>query len=161
MSSAVTTNLGERLFWTLLMVAAIAAIYVLMRRGWLRQGALQGDIPEPPPIGNSIARFHGVYASTTYSGQPLRRVVRHGLGVRSKVDVGLSSDGIDIYRPAARSFSIPFTDLVGVSRSSAIAGKVVGDNSLLLLTWRLGTTQVDTGLLVRDEELISELADRL
>lgn len=161
MSSAAVTNLSGRLMWTLVMVGLIAAIYLLMRRGWLRQLASQSTLVEPPAVGTSEPRFKGIYASTTFAGQPLKRVVAHGLGVRSEVHVGISASGIDLFRPAAHSFSIPFSSLIGVSRSSAIAGKVVGDNGLVLLTWRLGEVEVDTGLLVRDEGLISELAERL
>lgn len=159
MTSAATTQLADRLMLTFAMFVLIGVIYFLMRRGWQRQKAAQDFIPTPRALGSAQPKYHGVYASTTFAGQPLKRVVVHGLGVRSSVDVGFSSDAIELHRPSATSFSIPFTDLIGVSRASAIAGKVVGDNGLVLLTWRLGSTEVDTGLLIRDEGLIEELAD--
>lgn len=159
MTSATTTQLADRLMLTFAMFALIGVIYLLMHRGWQRQRADQEFIPAPPTVGSAEPKYHGVYASTTFAGQPLKRVVVHGLGVRSSVDVGISSDAIELHRSAATSFSIPFTDLIGVSKASAIAGKVVGDNGLVLLTWRLGNTEVDTGLLIRDEGLIEELAD--
>lgn len=158
MSSAVTTHWGERILLTTAMLVVILLCYVLMRRGWQRQARQQRDIPAPAEAGQSSVRFSGIYASTTRANQPLTRIVVHQLGTRSKVGIGFGESRIDLHRPGTRSFSIPNANLIRVSRSSGIAGKFVGDNALVVLTWKLGNEEVDTGLLVRDEAFIEELA---
>lgn len=159
MSRVITTHLSERLLLTCAMIVVIAIFYALMARGWRRQQRNQTHIAEPPSVGESTPRFRGIYASTTLAGAPLKRLVVHGLGTRSKVGIGISPEQIDLHRTGARSFAIPRADLVGVSRASGIAGKVVGAERLILLTWMLGGVEVDTGLLINEgeEELIEEL----
>lgn len=146
-----------RFLLTLATFAVIGLCYWLMRRGWLRQQQLQSQITAPHPIGSSEPKYRGIYASTTFAQQPLKRVVAHGLGSRTSVEVGIDDHQIDIYRRGSTSFSIPRSELVSISRASGIAGKFVGDRSLTLLTWRLGDIEVDTGLLV-GEELARDLA---
>lgn len=163
MKSAAITHLNQRLVLTFAMVAVIAGIYFLMRRGWLRQMAAQSDLPSPPPIEDLPAQFHGIYVSTTFADQPLRRIVAHGMGVRSAVAIAIGPTGIGLSRQGATSFSIPVSTLVGISRASGMAGKVVGGEGLIVLRWRLGSVEVETGLLVlvdRDQ-LIAQLEDLL
>lgn len=157
MKSAVTTHIGSRLILTLAMVALIGACYWAMRQGWKRQGRSQSDLASPREVGVSSPRFFGIYASTTFHNQPLKRVVAHGLGARTSVEVGVSDSAIDIYRPGSRSFSIAKSDVVGVSRASGIAGKFMGKDFLTLITWKLGNQIVDTGLLISDPEFAKEV----
>lgn len=146
-----------RLALSLAVAGLIGICYWQMRKGWMNQARSQSQISAPHPIGTSTLRFQGIYASTTFANQPLKRIVAHGLGARTSVEVGFDSAQIDIYRSGSTSFSIPRSDIVAISRASGIAGKFVGDRSLTLLTWRLGGIEVDTGLLV-GEDLVNELA---
>lgn len=140
------------------MVGLIGLCYWLMRRGWNRQAELQTQIPAPRPVGSSTPTFHGTYASTTLTNQPLTRVVVHGLGARSSVEVGVSSEAIDIHRIGSTSFSIPRRDVLSVAKASGIAGKFVGDNSLTVITWKLGDVTVDTGLHIRERDFAKEIS---
>ena len=161
MTSAATTHLTERLLWTLVMFMVIGAIYALMRRGWRSQQLAQNSIAKPREVDSNDSGFEGVYASTTLANQPLKRVTVHGLGARSRVEVSFSSSQLNLHRQGATSFGIGFDQIRAVSRASGIAGKVVGDNSLTIITWSLEGTDVDTGLLIRDPEFIKALEERI
>ena len=54
--------------------------------------------------------------------------------------------------------------LDGVRRQAGIAGKVVGGEGLVVLTWRLGSVSLDTGLRPRystDRDALTERAAEL
>ena len=129
--------------------------------------------PEPPDPDEELAE--AVYVSTTVAGAPFERVVAHGLGSRSGAGVGVVSgagggmgggagdgtgggvgDGtgggaLVVRRDGARSLLVPAADLVGVGRRRGQVGKfVAGRGGLVVVTWRLGETTVDTALHLRD-----------
>lgn len=158
MTSAATTHIGSRTLLTVGMIALIAGVYWLMRRGWQRQARGQSSIPAPQPVGHTTPTFEGIYASTTYADQPLKRIVVHGLGGRTSVEVGFSPETVELYRRGSTSFAIPRKDILSVSRSNGMAGKFVGDSSLTVITWKLGEIAVDTGLLIRDESFAKEFS---
>jgi hypothetical protein len=52
-----------------------------------------------------------------------------------------------LQRPGARSFAVPAPDLAGVRRARGQAGKVMfGKEDLVVVTWRLGSTELDTAV---------------
>ena len=140
----------ERLWLTL----AIAAFFLLcawgMWLGWRRKARSQSvqfppfpEIPAEP--GEILLESTGLYVSTTTAGNWQDRVVTRGAGLRSSAIWRLHPGGVAIERGGAPDFWIPRPAITGVRRDSRIAGKVMGTDALLIITWRLGESELDTG----------------
>ncbi len=107
--SAEVTDWAARVGWLVGLALFVALIYWLMREGWKWRGTLQGDLPELPvaPDGPGEARLtvlsmSGRYHGSTTAGQWLDRIVAHGLGTRSRVELTLTDAGLDVVRPGGR-----------------------------------------------------------
>lgn len=158
----------------LVLLALVPLLWWVMLRAWRRRSAQQAagtaDLPALPPpaplpagagegwVGSAAdgtatdpaaaARtVTGTYVSTVLSGRPFERVLAHGLGSRSLVELeAVPADpqaphpaALLLRRPGAASFSIPAADLVRVTRARGQAGKVMfGKEDLVVVTWRLG-----------------------
>jgi hypothetical protein len=135
-----------------------------MRRGWLRRGetsiAWVPDLPAVPADGDGprdlgAARseaFAATYVSSTRSGDYLERVVAHDLGVRSAAAVQVFDAGIRITRIGARDVFVPAASLRAVGTTNGIAGKFVGRDGIVVLTWLTAPADergLDTGLHLR------------
>ena len=135
----------------------LALAYLGMWRGWRRR-AHKHDLPPlvdapavadlPPARLQSGARYFG----TTTSGDWLDRVVARGLGARSTCRLSLSDEGLDVIRLAG-SFRIPAAALRGARHDQGIAGKVVPPHGVLVVTWRHGEHELDTGFRLTAAEL--------
>ena len=86
-------------------------------------------------------RYHG----STTAGQWLDRIVAHGLGARSRVELTLTDAGVAVVRPGANDFFIPADRLRGARLDKGIAGKVLAEGGLLVVTWQHGDTLLDSG----------------
>ncbi|MEU7431583.1 hypothetical protein AB0B07_12115 [Streptomyces sioyaensis] len=165
--SAPVTDWAARIGWVVGLLVFVAFVYWLMRQGWEWRGTLQGDLPELPatpddpgaprltagpspattPSGGGkpplvmTGRYHG----STTAGQWLDRIVAHGLGTRSRVELTLTDQGLDVVRPGAASFFVPAAALRGARLDKGIAGKVLTEGGLLIVTWEHGGKQLDSG----------------
>ena len=143
------TDWGARIGWVVGLLLFIALIYWLMREGWKWRGTLQGDLPElpepPAAPGPERLTLTGRYHGSTTAGQWLDRIVAHGLGTRSRVELTLTDQGVSVVRPGARDFFIPAGSLRGARLDKGIAGKVLAEGGLLIVTWQLGDRQIDSG----------------
>lgn len=137
----------------LLVLALVPLAWWRMLKGWRRREALDADLPvpaEPVDDGRDVEGVEGVYVSTAHAGQPLERVVAHGLGTRSAVVVAVDAEGVSLHRGAARSVRIPRADLVGASQRRGQVGKfVAGQEGLVVITWRLGEAELDSAVRCR------------
>jgi hypothetical protein len=86
-------------------------------------------------------RYHG----STTAGQWLDRIVAHGLGTRSRVELTLTEAGLDVVRPGATDFFIPAEALREALLGKGIAGKVLSEGGLLVVTWAHGDKLIDSG----------------
>jgi len=144
---------------TVVVLAALLALaYWAMRRGWERRRArtlaVVPALPQAPADPGEVLAgpFEAVYVSTTVADDWLDRVVAHDLGVRSPATVTVHAAGLRVDRQGARDLFLPAAALRGVSTAPGIAGKVVGRDGLLVVTWappevtgaRVGL--LDTGL---------------
>ncbi|MET7693712.1 hypothetical protein ABZT06_38065 [Streptomyces sp. NPDC005483] len=147
--SAEVTDWAARIGWLVGLALFVALVYWLMREGWKWRGTLQGDLPElptapedPGPVRLSMSgRYHG----STTAGQWLDRIVAHGLGTRSRVELTLTDAGLDVVRPGATDFFIPREALREAVLGKGIAGKVLTEGGLLLVTWAHGERLIDSG----------------
>ncbi|MCF3177104.1 hypothetical protein IPZ61_27780 [Streptomyces sioyaensis] len=147
--SAPVTDWAARIGWVVGLLVFVAFVYWLMRQGWKWRGTLQGDLPELPATpddpGAPRLTLSGRYHGSTTAGQWLDRIVAHGLGTRSRVELTLTDQGLDVVRPGAASFFVPAAALRGARLDKGIAGKVLTEGGLLIVTWEHGGKQLDSG----------------
>ena len=161
-ASLPVTDWPLRLALTALTLAVAVGIAALMLRGWRRRAARQSGVPALPDVPQSLEAplcppAGGVYVCTTTEGDWLDRVVVHGLRVRSSAELTVDRAGLRLERVGAADLFIPAADVRGVRRAGGMAGKFVGGNGLLVVTWRLGAHHLDTGFKPHSAARIEEL----
>ncbi|MEU0662310.1 hypothetical protein [Streptomyces lavendulocolor] len=148
-TSAEVTDWAARLGWVAGLLLFIALVYWLMRQGWKWRGSLQSGLPDLPTApeapGTARLTMSGRYHGSTTAGQWLDRIVAHGLGTRSRVELTLTDEGLEVVRPGARDFFVPAGRLRGARLDKGIAGKVLAEGGLLVVTWEHGDTLIDSG----------------
>ena len=147
--SAEVTDWAARIGWLVGLALFVALIYWLMREGWKWRGTLQSDLPElpdaPDDLGAARLTMSGRYHGSTTAGQWLDRIVAHGLGTRSRVELTLTDAGLDVVRPGATDFFVPAARLREARLDKGIAGKVLTEGGLLIVTWEHGDKLIDSG----------------
>ncbi|MFD4790105.1 hypothetical protein ACFWN1_24230 [Streptomyces sp. NPDC058459] len=147
--SAAVTDWAARLGWLVGLALFVALVYWLMREGWKWRGTLQSDLPELPEVpddpGPEKLTMNGRYHGSTTAGQWLDRIVAHGLGSRSRAELTLTDAGLVVERPGATDFLIPADALRGARLDKGIAGKVLTEGGLLVVTWAHGGKLIDSG----------------
>jgi hypothetical protein len=146
-------------FWlTLAMVALCGGLFALLYLGWRRRGARQSGFPALPAVPDRLGAelappLAGVYVSTTVAGQWQDRIVVQTVGRRAKATLHLHADGILVDRTAESALWIPRDDVIAVGTAPGVAGKVMGlADGILLITWRWGNSDVDTGVRCDDPD---------
>ncbi|WP_030375175.1 PH-like domain-containing protein [Streptomyces rimosus] len=147
--SAEVTDWAARIGWVVGLLLFVALLYWLMREGWKWRGTLQGDLPElptaPEDAGEPRLTMTGRYHGSTTAGQWLDRVVARGLGTRSRAELTLTDAGVQVVRPGAEDFFVPAAALRGARLDKGIAGKVLPEGGLLVITWAHGDRELDSG----------------
>ncbi|MEU8529829.1 hypothetical protein AB0C77_30250 [Streptomyces sp. NPDC048629] len=147
--SAEVTDWAARLGWVAGLLIFIGFVYWLMRQGWKWRGTLQSGLPElpavPDTLGEAKLELSGRYHGSTTAGQWLDRIVAHGLGTRSRVELTLTDQGLAVVRPGANDFFVPAEALREARLDKGIAGKVLTEGGLLIVTWAHGETLIDSG----------------
>lgn len=149
--SAEVTDWSARISWVVGLIVLIAFVYWLMRQGWKWRGSLQSDLPELVATpegyadGEKLLTLSGRYHASTTAGQWLDRIVAHGLGTRSRVELTLTEQGLDVVRPGAADFFVPAAALREARLDKGIAGKVLPEGGLLIITWAHGDKLIDSG----------------
>lgn len=149
--SAEVTDWSARISWVVGLIVFVAFVYWLMRQGWKWRGRLQSGIPalattpEGFADGGKLLTLTGRYHASTTAGQWLDRIVAHGLGTRSRVELTLTEQGLDVVRPGAADFFVPASALREARLDKALAGKVLPEGGLLVITWALGDRLIDSG----------------
>ncbi|MFF5342935.1 hypothetical protein ACH46L_21075 [Streptomyces althioticus] len=147
--SAEVTDWAARIGWVVGLALFVALVYWLMREGWKWRGTLQSDLPElhsaPDDPGPATLTMSGRYHGSTTAGQWLDRIVAHGLGTRSRAELTLGDAGLDVVRPGAEDFFIPADALREARLDKGIAGKVLTEGGLLVITWQHGDRLIDSG----------------
>jgi len=147
--SAEVTDWAARVGWVVGLALFVALVYWLMREGWKWRGTLQSDLPALPSApddpGPARLSMSGRYHGSTTAGQWLDRIVAHGLGTRSRAELTLTDAGLDVVRPGAADFFVPADRLRGARLDKGIAGKVLTEGGLLVVTWAHGDRLIDSG----------------
>ncbi|MEZ0089872.1 hypothetical protein [Streptacidiphilus sp. EB129] len=147
--SAPVTHVGDLIGWVVGLLFVIALLYWLMRQGWLWRRTQQSGLPAlptaPKHTTEALLELEGRYIGSTSAGEWLDRIVAHHLGDRSLVELTLTAEGLTVVRPASASFFIPVDALRGARTDRGIAGKVLPEGGVLVVTWEHGGKQLDSG----------------
>lgn len=122
--------MSDKLVPTLLTLVIVVVLFALIWWGWRGRVRRQSDVAEVTPaprdlMSRATTRVDGMYVVTTYTDQPLERIARHGLGVRTNAEAVVAPDGVFINRQGAPDVFIPRHDLRAVSTTSGMVGKFV------------------------------------
>ena len=153
---APVTNVPLRILLVLLVIAVVALVLWGMWRGWKGRQARQSDIPAPAATGpddiDVALMVAGQFLGSARHGDWLDRIAVHDLGVRSRARACVSAAGVWFDRDGARSVFIPADALRDVRVDRGIAGVVRERDGVIVVTWQLGATQIDTGFRADDQE---------
>jgi hypothetical protein len=146
-----------------LLLLIVVAVWALMLVGWRRRAGRSAGLDVLPAVpadpGPPLTEpAEGVYVSTTTAGDWLDRVTAQGLGTRSAADMVVTGAGVGWMRQGAPQVWAPRAALVGVRRASGMAGKFVERDGLVVVTWRLGEQELDTGFRPRRGQDAGRLA---
>jgi hypothetical protein len=149
-----------RALLVLLCVALLVLALLGMRRGWRNRLARQAHLPElaavPADRGPAGLTATGLYVGSTFAGSWQDRVVHGGLGVRADATATLHPTGLLVDRQGAAPIFVPRSGWVAARLAPGLAGKVMGDGGLLVLRWRLGDAEIDTGFRADDKTTYPE-----
>jgi hypothetical protein len=140
---------------TVVLALLVVVAFWAMRAGWRartrRSSALVPALPvAPADLGTELlSPVDATYVSTTRAGDWLDRVTAQGLGVRSPARVSVYDAGVRIDRQGAPDLFVPAAAVRGAAGAPGMAGKVVGGEGLVVLTWQADPADprgLDTGL---------------
>lgn len=156
---------------TLLTIAVIAvfalcllAMWIGWRRRTRRQGVVLPAFPEPPEgLGDRAARLEtsGVYVSTVNAGDWQDRITVGDVGHRAAGAMRWYAEGLLIDRTGASALWIPIGSIVDARTDRALAGKVMGTEGLLVVRWRHGSHELDTGFRGDDKSVYPQWVETL
>ncbi|HSL37900.1 MAG TPA: hypothetical protein VK883_13830, partial [Arthrobacter sp.] len=137
----------------LLTLVLIGVALVLIWLGWRNRLRRQADVdplPEiPAELGAAVAVADGQYVASTTAGDWLDRIAVHNLGIRTNAELSVHPEGVLFDRSGAGPVFIPAASLTGVRQESGMAGKFVEKDGLLVLSWMLGSRELDSGFRTR------------
>jgi hypothetical protein len=126
----------------------------LMWLGWRNLRKRNAGIPAPQPIpagtGPELLRTPGMHVATTHAGRPLDRVTVRGLAFRAGADIRVTPAGVELRLAGREECFLPASAIEGIGRASWTVDRAVERDGLVVVTWLLGDTPVDTNLRVED-----------
>ncbi|MCF4120751.1 hypothetical protein L1785_07150 [Antribacter sp. KLBMP9083] len=145
--------------WVVLGLALLLLVLTGRRRLAQRTRAV---VPVPPaaPAPEALGALRAgpveaVYVSSTLAGDWLARVGAHGLGDRAAARVTVHDAGVLVEREGADDVFAPVATLRGAGLAPGMAGKYVGADGLVVITWEVPAADgveaalLDTGLRTR------------
>ncbi|MGY2746413.1 PH-like domain-containing protein [Arthrobacter sp. UYCu723] len=144
----------DRLLPGLLMLSLAVIVIALLALGWRNRLRRQADVDPlpavPAELGAALAAADGQYVASTTAGDWLDRIAVHNLGLRTNAGLSVHPEGVLFDRSGAGPVFIPAARLTGVRQESGMAGKFVERDGLLVISWMLGTRELDSGFRTRN-----------
>ncbi|GIU57265.1 hypothetical protein [Arthrobacter sp. NicSoilC12] len=138
---------------TLVLIGVALALIAVGWRNRLRRQSDVEPLPEvPAELGAPLAAADGQYVASTTAGDWLDRIAVHNLGIRTNAKLSVHPEGVLFERAGAGPVFIPAGRLTAVRQESGMAGKFVEKDGLLVLSWMLGSHELDTGYRTRRAE---------
>ncbi len=155
---------SDRVLATAAVLAFVVLVYLLMLKGWRGRQRRQGDLPPPPQPPEEpglvvVGATPGLFIGTVFEGDWLDRVAVHGLSDRSSGWLTVRTDGLLVEREGGDDVYLPYDLVDAAEPGEALAGKVVGRDGMLVVTWRLGGRTVQSGFRADDHAAHRRLAD--
>jgi len=127
-----------------------------LRVGWRHRFERQSSLPDPAAVPDdlgapALAATSGLYIGSTFATSWQDRIVIGGLGDRATATIALYDAGVLIERAGADPVFVGMAWIVHARLAPGLAGKVVGAGGLLVIRWRLGEVEVDTGFRADDK----------
>lgn len=149
-----------RSLFVIITIAIIVLIFRSMWRSWQRRivkGEVIPALPVPPTGPGAVDRAllsieHATYLGTVTDEHWLDRVAAQGLGGRGPTAVAVLPQGLVIERVGAATHFIPASAINEVALAKGIAGRVYGEDSVVVVSWTWGSTLMHTGLRVADDD---------
>ena len=127
----------------------------VMARSWRARGRRQSGVPAPEPapavLGPAVVESDCFYVATTRAGDPLDRLVVHGLGFRGRAVVSVHPEGVRLEIAGQPAVLVRASSIQSVDRATWTIDRVVETDGLVLVAWALGDVDVDTYLRVTDD----------
>ncbi|MGW5054655.1 PH-like domain-containing protein [Actinokineospora sp. NPDC004072] len=154
-----------RALLTLLTLAVLVGLAALMWWGYRNRRKRQAHLPAfPQAPAELLAAVRagtapdllppstGLYASTVTDAGWQDRVAIGDIGFRAEATAHLLAEGVLFDRTGAQPVWIPAADVVDARTEPGIAGKVMGGAGLLVVRWRIGDHEFDTGFRADDKD---------
>ncbi|RJO68339.1 transporter [Nocardia panacis] len=142
----------ERALWVGGLVIVFAGLLFLMFMGWRNRARRQvdaiGELPTvPAELGAQLLEpTTGLYLGSTIAPSWQDRIAVGDLGFRATAELTRFERGILLERDGAAAIWIPRESISAVRTERGHAGKVMTENGVLVIRWKLPTgTEIDTG----------------
>ena len=139
--------MSSRTVATIITALVLLAVLGLMLRSWRRRtrrdATLPAGYPEPADHGRELASAAALYVATTPRDAPLERLNIPGLGFRARGGVTVTEQGVLLELAGSPALFIPADAVQLVADATVAIDRVVEPGGLLLLGWRLNTTDPD------------------
>lgn len=141
--------------WVVIGLVLLAVVFLGRKRLTTRTA---DTVPAPPAVpggdlGEVLAGpLPATYVSSTLAGDWLARVGAHRLGDRSAATVTVHRTGVLVERQGAPDLFLAASALEAVTLAPGMAGKYVGKDGLVVVTWTVPAagdapgTRLDSGL---------------
>ena len=137
----------------LAVLSIIVVAFALVAAGWRGRLKRQSDVESlaavPAGLSPATVVVDGQYVATTTARDWLDRIAARGLGIRTNAEASVHAEGILFDREGAGPLFIPRAALSGSRKDSGMAGKFVEKDGLVVVTWTLGSRELDTGFRTR------------
>ena len=155
-----------RAVYTLATLALVAGLCLLMLKGWRNRQRRQADLPAPASAPSTPAEpllppVPGLFVGTATPGDWLDRIAVHGLSDRGSGWLTVTEQGVTIERDGLPDLHLPIDAVRSAAPGTALAGKVVGTDGLLLVDWQLGDRLLTSGFRADDHDQHRRLADAI
>ncbi|MBO0610154.1 PH-like domain-containing protein [Myceligenerans salitolerans] len=153
-------------------VVGLALLYLVLTGRRRLASRTRAVVPVPPPVPAEVAAslagaltggpvpvfgpVEATYVSSTLHGDWLARVGAHQLGDRALARVSVLDSGVLVEREGTRDVWIPVGAIRSAQLAPGMAGKYVGADGLVVVSWAVsgddageGSVLLDTGLRTR------------
>ncbi|MQY21971.1 PH-like domain-containing protein [Nocardia macrotermitis] len=142
----------ERTLQVVLLLILFCLCLWLMYRAWQKKARRQAEaVGELPPVPAELGAqllepTTGLYTGTTLAPSWQNRIAVGDLGFRAQAELTRFEHGILLERDGAEVLWIPQESITAVRTERGHAGKVMTQDGVLVIRWKLPTgTEVDTG----------------
>ncbi|PJJ72284.1 hypothetical protein CLV46_1851 [Diaminobutyricimonas aerilata] len=149
----------------LIVLGILVVALGLMYLGWRARRRRQAGLPHPDAVprdlGSEFYAGDGMHVATTTAGDKLDRIAVSGVGYRARAGVLVAERGVMLAIAGERDAFVPVDTIRGARRDTWTIDRAVETDGLVVITWTLGGTAVDTYLRVDDPDALLAAVHRI